>query len=67
MSDRMLIFLILAFLVLILKLSTLSFFSQQALDENMDLLEGITGFEDSVRKCKSLFETAPRQGQGGGR
>ncbi|GAB1291832.1 Eukaryotic translation initiation factor 3 subunit K [Apodemus speciosus] len=23
---------------------------QQALDENMDLLEGITGFEDSVRK-----------------
>uniref|UniRef100_A0A8D2DXI9 Eukaryotic translation initiation factor 3 subunit K n=1 Tax=Sciurus vulgaris TaxID=55149 RepID=A0A8D2DXI9_SCIVU len=25
----------------------------QALDENMDLLEGITGFEDSVRKCKS--------------
>lgn len=56
----MLIFLILAFLILILKLSTLSFLSQQALDENMDLLEGITGFEDSVRKCKSLFETAPR-------
>lgn len=26
---------------------------QQALDENMDLLEGITGFEDSVRKCES--------------
>lgn len=27
---------------------------QQALDENLDLLEGITGFEDSVRKCMSL-------------
>uniref|UniRef100_A0A8D2QR82 Eukaryotic translation initiation factor 3 subunit K n=1 Tax=Zosterops lateralis melanops TaxID=1220523 RepID=A0A8D2QR82_ZOSLA len=24
----------------------------QALDENMELLEGITGFEDSVRKCE---------------
>lgn len=27
-------------------------FWQQALDENMELLEGITGFEDSVRKCE---------------
>lgn len=26
------------------------FLLQQALDENLDLLEGITGFEDSVRK-----------------
>lgn len=39
-----------------INMSTLTFFSQQALDENMDLLEGITGFEDSVRKCKSLSE-----------
>lgn len=31
---------------------------QQALDENMELLDGITGFEDSVRKC---------EGFGGGR
>ncbi|XP_017585043.1 PREDICTED: eukaryotic translation initiation factor 3 subunit K [Corvus brachyrhynchos] len=27
----------------------------QALDENMELLEGITGFEDSVRKCEGGF------------
>ncbi|NWV18920.1 EIF3K factor, partial [Origma solitaria] len=27
----------------------------QALDENMELLEGITGFEDSVRKCEGDF------------
>lgn len=25
---------------------------QQALDENMELLDGIAGFEDSVRKCQ---------------
>lgn len=34
----------------------------------MDLLEGITGFEDSVRKCKSLFETelpGRREGEAG--
>lgn len=42
--------------VILTLLSTLSLLSQQALDENMDLLEGITGFEDSVRKCKSLPE-----------
>ncbi|KAM7059102.1 eukaryotic translation initiation factor 3 subunit K isoform 2-T2 [Molossus nigricans] len=34
----------------VLTSSALLFLSQQALDENMDLLEGITGFEDSVRK-----------------
>ncbi|NXT47342.1 EIF3K factor, partial [Pluvianellus socialis] len=27
-----------------------AFLRQQALDENMELLDGITGFEDSVRK-----------------
>ncbi|NXR75341.1 EIF3K factor, partial [Pycnonotus jocosus] len=27
----------------------------QALDENMELLEGITGFEDSVRKCEGAL------------
>ncbi|NXC04793.1 EIF3K factor, partial [Orthonyx spaldingii] len=27
----------------------------QALDENMELLEGITGFEDSVRKCEGVW------------
>ncbi|KAF6077373.1 eukaryotic translation initiation factor 3 subunit K [Phyllostomus discolor] len=40
--------LMLAFSILLMLTS--SFLSQQALDENMDLLEGITGFEDSVRK-----------------
>lgn len=57
--------LMLAFLILLVL--ALSFLSQQALDENMDLLEGITGFEDSVRKCKSLFEPElPDQGKGVG-
>jgi hypothetical protein len=37
-----------------------SFLPQQALDENMDLLEGITGFEDSVRKCESWEPGFPR-------
>lgn len=45
-------------------LSALSFLSQQALDENMDLLEGITGFEDSVRKCKSVCEPGLPSGRG---
>ncbi|XP_005664652.1 eukaryotic translation initiation factor 3 subunit K isoform X1 [Sus scrofa] len=35
----------------------------QALDENMDLLEGITGFEDSVRKCKPLSELGLPEGR----
>lgn len=52
----------------ILTLSPLSLLlSQQALDENMDLLEGITGFEDSVRKCKSLAEPGlPSRGKAEG-
>ena len=35
----------------------------QALDENMDLLEGITGFEDSVRKCKFFSELGLPEGR----
>lgn len=55
---------VLAFLALpTLTFWTLSLPSQQALDENMDLLEGITGFEDSVRKCKPLSELGLPEGR----
>ena len=50
-------------LLILTLLWTSSFPAQQALDENMDLLEGITGFEDSVRKCKFLSELGLPEGR----
>lgn len=29
--------------------------SQASLEENRDLIDGITGFEESVRKCKLII------------